>query len=80
MVRGLECKGIKSWSYKDNVSGVTYFALDYLEFETIWDTKYDDFWINSENQTISISSKLSEVENGEEFLTWLRANAVKQDS
>ena len=44
---------------------------------------YDGSW-NSESgrhfQTIKILSKLSEVTNGSELLTWLQANATKQES
>lgn len=35
-------------------------------------------WDNEAYKTITISSKLSEVTNGEQLLTWLQANATKQ--
>ena len=35
-------------------------------------------WKNETYKTITITSKLSEVTNGNELLTWLQANAVKQ--
>jgi len=71
---GVECSGLKS--YQDG----RYWCLDYLEFGSIWDLKYDGEWYSPSYQTIFISSKLSDVEHGEEFLTWLQANAVKQSS
>ena len=77
-IDGLECKGIRFWCADGN--RYTEHFLEYLEFETIWDNKYEDMWFSSANQTITISSRLSEVENGEEFLTWLKANATKQSS
>lgn len=38
----------------------------------------DTSWNNNAYKTINITSKLSEVENGEALLTWLKANATKQ--
>ena len=35
-------------------------------------------WTDTTYKTINITSKLSEVTNGEELLTWLQANATKQ--
>lgn len=35
-------------------------------------------WNNDAYKTITITSKLSEVENGDKLLTWLQANATKQ--
>ena len=35
-------------------------------------------WINTAYKTITITSKLSEVTNGETLLAWLQANATKQ--
>ncbi len=35
-------------------------------------------WENEAYKTITITSKLSEVTNGNELLAWLQANAVKQ--
>lgn len=35
-------------------------------------------WNNEAYKTITITSKLSEVENGDKLLTWLQANATKQ--
>ena len=35
-------------------------------------------WLRESFKTITITSKLSEVTNGDMLLTWLRANAVKQ--
>lgn len=39
---------------------------------------YDDGWLNEEYKTITITSKLSEVTNGDALLAWLQANATKQ--
>jgi len=39
---------------------------------------YDEGWTNDEYRTIIIATKLSEMENGEEFLNWLKENAIKQ--
>lgn len=36
------------------------------------------YWINPACKTITITSKLSEVTDGETFLAWLKANATKQ--
>ena len=36
-------------------------------------------WNDTEYQTITITSKLSEVTNGDALLTWLKANATKQE-
>lgn len=36
-------------------------------------------WTNSAYKTITITSKLSEVTDGSTLLTWLKANATKQD-
>jgi hypothetical protein len=46
------------------------------ESDTI--TVYDNEWINSANKVITITSALAEVTNGDELLTWLKANATKQ--
>lgn len=35
-------------------------------------------WIDDAYKTITITSKLSEVTNGDQLLTWLQANATKQ--
>lgn len=35
-------------------------------------------WVNESYKTITITSKLSEVTNGDTLLTWLQANATKQ--
>lgn len=35
-------------------------------------------WVNQAYKTITITSKLSEVTNGDTLLTWLKANATKQ--
>lgn len=35
-------------------------------------------WVNEVYKTITITSKLSEVTNGDMLLTWLQANATKQ--
>lgn len=35
-------------------------------------------WANESYKTIAITSKLSEVTNGDTFLAWLQANATKQ--
>lgn len=40
----------------------------------------DTSWNNNAYKTINITSKLSEVENGAELLTWLKANATKQEA
>ena len=55
------------------------FKYMYYDGEEVYDDHNSD-WLYNSYKTIEISSKLYEVENGEEFLTWLRANAVKQDS
>lgn len=41
---------------------------------------YMGSWTNEAYRTINITSKLAEVENGEELLAWLKANATKQDA
>jgi len=45
-------------------------------FYQISDSHYG--WYEDNYRTITITTKLSEMENGEEFLTWLNANASKQ--
>ena len=39
---------------------------------------YESMWQYEANKTITITSKLSEVTNGETLLAWLQANATKQ--
>ena len=38
----------------------------------------DGLWVDNAYKTITITSKLSEVTNGQALLTWLKANATKQ--
>lgn len=39
---------------------------------------YEAMWQYEANKTVTITSKLSEVTNGEQLLAWLQANATKQ--
>ena len=55
----------------------TEYELLYDE-ETAYSTDIGDGWMNTEYKTITITSKLSEVTNGEALLAWLQANAKKQ--
>ena len=51
-----------------------YYNADYT---TGYDV-YEEFW-RTDDKTITITSKLSEVTNGSTLLTWLKANATKLD-
>lgn len=59
--------------------------LYYIEYDDIFAYVYDQDdvaggtgWKNDASKTITITSKLSEVTNGDALLTWLKANATKQ--
>lgn len=52
-----------------------YFANSDVEFEV-----YYSGWHEQIYKTITITSKLSEVENGDALLIWLKANATKQSA
>lgn len=41
-------------------------------------TSYYDTWLGEAYKTITITSKLSEVTNGDQLLAWLQVNATKQ--
>ncbi len=41
-------------------------------------TTSESQWADDSYKTITITTKLADMENGEEFLTWLKANATKQ--
>ena len=78
-LEGTTFSGIKYYKYTNSYGDTIRFLSYYWDDMSYWDDKYEDEdWYTSTNQTIAISSKLSEVENGEELLTWLKANAVKQ--
>ena len=55
-------------------------SLFYMAYDAtdVYFPDSDPMWQNEANKTITITSKLSEVANGDTFLTWLQANATKQ--
>lgn len=63
-----------------NTKPEEYFTMQYysdnINFETAFASNTG--WIDEAYKTITISSKLSEVTNGNTLLAWLQANATKQ--
>ena len=62
---------IGSMAYGD--VGRVYFGDQFDDDDTT-----SDRWANENFKTITITSKLSEVTNGDTLLTWLQANGTKQ--
>ena len=75
-------KTFDSLSYygQTNTSYLRYTARseDIDVYEYNFDSGYSLGWTNEAYKTITITSKLSEVTNGDVLLTWLQANATKQ--
>ena len=62
--------------YRLHYANASSDKITYVHFELtgeIW-------WLNDKYKTITITSKLAEVTNGAELLTWLKANATKQSA
>ena len=53
-------------------------TLTYVQNADPLITFNNESWVNTAYKTITITSKLSEIPDGEPLLTWLQANAVKQ--
>ena len=67
-------------SIQRNYSGRPFAINDmFYNFDGVDQNVYDlGVWVDNGYKAITITSKLSEVSNGETFLAWLRANATKQ--
>lgn len=67
-------------SIQRNYSGRPFVKNDmFYNFDGVDRNVYDlGVWANAGYKTITITSKLSEVTNGETLLAWLQANATKQ--
>lgn len=75
MVKGYIGEGFSICLFKTTTDD--YSSGNYIKLCTDWD-EGDWEWFDTAYKTITITSKLSEVTNGEALLTWLKANATKQ--
>jgi hypothetical protein len=76
-------KTFTSISYGTDPDYMDSAALVYAnDSETVYayNFEYTNEWSNEAYKTITITSTLAEVTNGDELLTWLKANATKQTS
>lgn len=72
---GKTCSSItRVYSAGPFTSDAMLYNFDGLDRQ-VYDSNY---WANAGYKTITITSKLSEVTNGDTLLAWLQANAVKQ--